>query len=117
MASFRYRAATSSGALKAGVLHGGSITDVLEQLRGSGLKPIEAVEVRATLSAPPRARKSGSTSRATVAKTLGELAVMLDANITLDRALGVLAGNIAPPGRSRPVPGPARAGEGGPATV
>ena len=97
MASFRYRAATSAGALKAGVLDGGSLADVLEQLRRSGLKPIEAVEVRTSASAALRPRRPGSASRATVAKTLGELAVMLDANITLDRALGVLAGNITRP--------------------
>ena len=95
MASFRYRAATGAGALKAGVLDGGSMSDVLEQLRRNGLKPIEAVEVRSTAASPPRARKPGSASRAMVAKTLGELAVMLDANIALDRAIGVLAGNIA----------------------
>jgi general secretion pathway protein F len=97
VASFRYRASTGAGALKAGMLDGGSLAEVLEQLRRSGLKPIEAVEVRSPASAALRVRKPGSASRATVAKTLGELAVMLDANITLDRALGVLAGNIARP--------------------
>ena len=92
MASFRYRASTGAGTLKAGVLEAPSLGEVLEQLRRSGLAPIEAIEVRS--SSVPRRRQLGAASRATIAKTLGELAVMLDANITLDRALGVLASNI-----------------------
>ena len=45
MAVFRYRAATAAGALSAGVLEGVSPAQVIDQLRRSGLTPIEVVEI------------------------------------------------------------------------
>lgn len=95
MSTFRYRAATASGALRTGDLEAASLQDALGRVRGLGLRPIDAAEVAAR--APGR-RGPASASTAEVAKTLGELAVMLDAGIPLDRALAVVAGDLEKPG-------------------
>ena len=96
MAVFRYRAATTAGALSAGQLEGGSSAQVIDQLRRSGLTPIEVVETQALAQPAARVRPSAASRRA-VAVAIGELAVLLGADLTLDRALGVCADNIERP--------------------
>ncbi len=96
MAVYRYRAATSAGALSAGQLEGGSPAQVIDQLRRSGLTPIEVVETQARASPAARVRPS-TASRKAVAVAVGELAVLLGADLTLDRALAVCADNIERP--------------------
>lgn len=95
MAIYRYRAATNAGALSAGQLEGGSPAQVIDQLRRLGLTPIEVVETQA-LARPARVRPSAASRRA-VATAVGELAVLLGADLTLDRALAVCADNIERP--------------------
>ena len=90
MGTFRYRAATATGALKTGTLEGGSLVDALEQIRRLGLSPIEAVSV----DAAPAKRSARPLPNALLAKTFGELAVILDAGIPMDRALALLAEDI-----------------------
>ena len=93
MATFRYRAATPSGAMKTGVLDGESRADVVGQLRRMGLMPIEAVA--ASGAATPAARLSANgQSRQAVVNAIGELAVLLEAGLALDRALAVCVENI-----------------------
>src|ERR1044071_1527348 len=46
-AAFRYRAATATAEMRAGMLEADSIADALERLRRQGLRPIEAVETAA----------------------------------------------------------------------
>ena len=95
MATFRYRAATATGELSAGQIEGASSVQVMDQLRRAGLRPIDVVETRAAASSAA-ARADGATRRAmTVA--IGELAVLLGAGLTLDRALAVCAENIERP--------------------
>ena len=96
MATYRYRAATVAGALSAGQLEGGSPAQVIDQLRRSGLTPIEVVET--VSSAPPVARvRPSAASRRAVANAISELAVLLGADLTLDRALAVCADNVTRP--------------------
>jgi general secretion pathway protein F len=96
VAVYRYRAATSAGALSAGQLEGGSPAQVIDQLRRSGLTPIEVVETK--LAAQPAASvRPSAASRRAVANAISELAVLLGADLTLDRALGVCADNIVRP--------------------
>ncbi len=90
MASFRYRAATATGVLRTGAVDALSLADALEQVCRLGLRPIEAAESSAAGGGGGPARASPSV----IAKTLGELAVMLDANIPLDRALAVVTDNV-----------------------
>jgi general secretion pathway protein F len=95
VALFRYRAATGAGALSAGQLEGGSYAQVIDQLRRAGLTPIEVVETagaRATQTVRPTAA-----SRRSVANAISELAVLLGAELTLDRALAVCTDNIVRP--------------------
>jgi general secretion pathway protein F len=96
VAIFRYRAATSAGALSAGQLEGGSPAQVIDQLRRSGLNPIEVVETSAAAQPAPHVRPNAASRRA-VASAIGELAVLLGADLTLDRALGICADNMVRP--------------------
>ena len=56
MATYRYRAATATGATQSGTLEGASLGEVLSELRRKGLSPIETVET--TKLAAARRRKS-----------------------------------------------------------
>ena len=46
MATYRYRAATTAGQLKTGVLEGSSRADAIERVKRLGLMPIETVETK-----------------------------------------------------------------------
>ncbi|MHB8530296.1 MAG: type II secretion system F family protein, partial [Caulobacteraceae bacterium] len=94
MAMFRYRAATVGGAMRTGAVEAPSQARVIADLRRLGLIPIEAVETAARRSGPVRAR---GRSRQGMINALGELAVLLEAGLTLDRALTVCAENILAP--------------------
>ena len=96
MAVYRYRAATAAGQLRSGTLEGASRAGVLERLRRQGLAPIEAVESTAAADQPSRVRTDAATRQA-VANAIGELAVLLDAGLALDRALAVCIQNIPNP--------------------
>jgi len=97
MATFRYRAATPSGSVRTGALEGESREDVVVQLRRLGLAPIEAVA--ATGAAKPAAAiRANSQTRQAVVNAIGELAVLIEAGLTLDRALAVCVENIPNPG-------------------
>jgi general secretion pathway protein F len=95
MASFRYRAVTALGQARAGMVEGGSSAQAIEQLRRSGLTPIEIVEARGP--ATTALRPGGGASRRAVIDALSELGVLLDAGLALDRALSICGENIARP--------------------
>lgn len=94
MATFRYRAATPTGGLRTGALEGVSQADALLKLRRLGLAPIEAVETERAPPAGGRIRIGGA-SRQAVANAIGELAVLLQAGLPLDRALAIGVENVA----------------------
>jgi general secretion pathway protein F len=94
MALYRYRAASAAGTLSAGQLEGGSSAQVIDQLRRSGLTPIEVAETR---EASASAVRPSAASRRAVTAAISELAVLLGADLTLDRALSVCADNMARP--------------------
>lgn len=96
MARYRYRAATSAGELRSGMLDADSHTDVLARLRRLGLMPIEAVETKARAEAASHGSVNAATRQA-VANALGELAVLLNAGLALDRALAVTIDNCPRP--------------------
>ena len=96
MGSFRYRAATVSGDLRVGTLDAPSRDGAIERLRRLGLRPIEAVET-ADAAAKPAVVRPSAAVRLAVAHALGELAVLLGAGLTLDRALGISVENIQRP--------------------
>jgi general secretion pathway protein F len=93
VATFRYRAATPSGTVRAGALDGTSREDVIAQLRRLGLAPIEAAPVSGAAAAEAQVRSNGRTRQAVV-NAIGELSVLLEAGLALDRALSVCVDNI-----------------------
>ncbi|MGZ8362375.1 MAG: type II secretion system F family protein [Caulobacteraceae bacterium] len=96
MAVFRYRAASAAGEMKAGVLEGASRDEVLARLRGLGLMPIEAQEASARETAAPKLKANGA-ARQAATYAIGELATLLGAGLTLDRALAVCTENVTNP--------------------
>ena len=96
MALFRYRAATAAGTLSAGQLEGASSDQVIDQLRRAGLTPIDVVETHAATRATARFASDGASRRAVI-NAISELAVLLVAGLTLDRALAVCAENVVRP--------------------
>jgi general secretion pathway protein F len=97
LATFRYRAATPSGSVRTGALEGQSRDDVIAQLRRLGLAPIEAVAT----TGPARgetAVKANAKTRQAVVNAIGELSVLLEAGLALDRSLAVCVDNILNPG-------------------
>lgn len=97
MTLFQYRAATAAGSIRSGTLEGASRQEAIRGLRRRGLTPIETVE------APPATRpaqtvRAGSRARQAMINAVGELGVLLEAGLTLDRALGVCVENILNPG-------------------
>ncbi len=97
MTQFRYRAATTGGDLRQGVIESDTLDEALRRLRGQGLAPIEAVPVKtvalANGTAVPTA-KAGGAARKAATRALGELAVLLGAGLSLDRAMSVAIDNI-----------------------
>jgi len=96
MATYRYRAATATGTLRTGVLEGSSRNDVIERVKRLGLMPIEAVETTSRATDGP-VIKVNSALRKGLSNAIGELAVLLNAGLSLDRALAVCVENIAKP--------------------
>lgn len=97
MAIFRYRAATPSGLVRSGALEGASHEDVIAQLRRLGLLPIEAVVTSGSTTTEPSLHANSRTRQAVI-NAIGELAVLLEAGLALDRALTVCVDNILNPG-------------------
>lgn len=97
MSTYRYRAATPSGALKTGTLEALTPADALARVRALGLSPIEATATKAAAAndsngvKPPKATGA---ARKAATRALGELAVLLAAGLSLDRALTVVSDNI-----------------------
>ena len=96
MATFRYRAATASGQLKTGVLESTSRSDALDRIKRLGLMPIEAVEATGRAKGPGIVR-TNSSIRQGIINGLGELSVLLNAGLSLDRALAVCVENMQKP--------------------
>ncbi|MEI9932264.1 MAG: type II secretion system F family protein [Rhizomicrobium sp.] len=96
MATYKYRAATATGQLRTGMLEGSSRADAVERVKRLGLMPIETVETSSKVSAEPKLRLNSQTRRGIV-NAVSELAVLLNAGLPLDRALGVCVENLTRP--------------------
>ncbi|HVU19814.1 MAG TPA: type II secretion system F family protein [Rhizomicrobium sp.] len=96
MATYKYRAATPTGQLRTGMLEGNSRADAIERVKRLGLMPIETVETAAKAPGEARLRLNTQTRRGIV-NAISELAVLLNAGLPLDRALGVCVENLNRP--------------------
>ncbi len=93
MAMFQYRAVTAGGAMTQGTLDAPSRAEALIRLRGQGVAPLEIAEAR-VVARPVRAGEASARARTATTKTIGELAVLLGAGLSLDRALALAIDNI-----------------------
>jgi type II secretory pathway component PulF len=82
---YRYRAATAAGEIREGVLQAASREGVIRELRGQQLTPVEIVVGGRTKAA----RASSRGRHAAVTLWTRELATLLEAGFSLDRALAV----------------------------
>ena len=92
MAQFQYRAVSAGGELTNGRVEAPDRVAALRLVRAQGARPVEVSQ------APERAggaavRPNGATRKA-IAKLIGELAVLLKAGLSLDRALALAIDNI-----------------------
>jgi general secretion pathway protein F len=96
MAMFQYRAVTAGGVMTSGQLDAPSQREALTKLRGQGVAPLEIKAARgaATESSGARVREPNAKGRAAITKAIGELAVLLGAGLSLDRALALTIENI-----------------------
>ena len=94
VARFRYRAAAASGRIESGVIEAGSTADAVVRLQRKGLRPIETVAEKAGAASPAQPKRNRAAMVAAT-KAFGELAVLLDAGLPLDRALVITVENMA----------------------
>ena len=92
MATFRYRAVKIDGASLSGQLEAATRIEAIASLRRSGATPLELVVAIDRSRARPR--KAGAGGRAAASTSIGELSVLLDAGLQLDRALALAAENV-----------------------
>jgi len=97
VATYRYRAATAGGQLKTGVLEGNSRADAIERVKRLGLMPIETVETKTKADSDTPAVRLNTAARRGIVNAIGELSVLLNAGLALDRALAVSVENITRP--------------------
>jgi general secretion pathway protein F len=93
MARFQYRAVMANGLVETGHVDANDLAAATTSVRRMGARPIEltpAVVAKGTPSAP----KPNSKSRAVSINLVGELAVLLNADLPLDRALGLAISNV-----------------------
>lgn len=92
MGVFRYRAVKDDGSRLAGELEAADRQEAVAVLRRGGAQPLELVAMPpARAGRPPKARGRG---RVAAAISVGELAVLLEAGLQLDRALALAVENV-----------------------
>jgi general secretion pathway protein F len=97
MTRYRYRAVlASTGEIKLGVIDGETRTVALDNLRRLGLLPIEAVEGGRSAGKAVIAKVNGSVRKA-LPNVIGELSVLLQAGLPLDRALVIVSDHAVNP--------------------
>src|SRR5262249_45427137 len=97
MGSFQYRAVDASGRVSSGNIVALDRARAIAEIRRSGSIPIDISKANDGASRPA---KGGRKSHAHVRRLVGELAVLLDAGLPLDRAFALAIDNI-PEGSAR----------------
>lgn len=96
MATFAYRAISRQGQANSGEVQARDRAEALARVRSLGVVPVEVRESTA-LRNPSTATKGNARARAETAKALGELGVLLNAGLPLDRALTLSLDTIEQP--------------------
>ena len=94
MASFSYRGIAAGGALTDGSVEAVDAGAALAQLRALGVAPGAIAAAAAARARPPPAN---ARVRTAITKTIGELAVLANAGLSLDRAMALALENIEQP--------------------
>ena len=92
MTTFRYRAVKDDGSSLTGELEAGDRRDAVAALRRNGARPLDLVAMPAERGR--KRSKAGGKGREAAAITVGELAVLLEAGLQLDRALALAVENV-----------------------
>ena len=92
MSQFQYRAVGPGGAVTTGRVEATDRVHALRLVRAQGVSPVEVTAAGDKAAAAPP-KPNGATRKA-VAKLIGELAVLLGAGLSLDRALALALDNI-----------------------
>lgn len=96
MATFAYRAVNRVGQTDSGEVQARDHSEAVERVRSLGIVPVEVKERPARRELAPKLRGSSRT-RTETTKALGELGVLLNAGLPLDRALALSSENIEQP--------------------
>jgi len=91
--AFRYRGTDSHGKRVAGQIDAGSRDEAVRRLRQASILPIDVTAGEAA-AAPAGAVKRTGKTRTAITRAIGELAVLLDAGIPLERAMALLLDSI-----------------------
>ena len=91
MASFQYRAVDAAGRMSSGNVVAIDRAKAIAEIRRGGGIPIDIAEAR---EGGPRAKLGGGKARGEVRRFIGELAVLLDAGLPLDRAFALAIDNV-----------------------
>lgn len=92
MTAYQYRAVKLDGATVSGRIEAADRNEAMANLRRIGAIPLELAPAQEAKVDRPRGVRSKS--RAAAATTIGELAVLLDAGLQLDRALALAVENV-----------------------
>lgn len=92
MATFQYRAIRADGSPLAGRIEAADQREALSALRRGGATPLELVAAAPARRSKPRG--AGGKARLAAATSIGELAVLLEAGLQLDRALALAIENV-----------------------
>lgn len=93
MATFAYRAVNRQGQADTGEVQAKDRIEAVQRIRSLGVVPVEVKESTFTASGSQKLRV-GPRIRNEMTKTLGELGVLLNAGLPLDRALALSLDNI-----------------------
>lgn len=92
MVNFAYRAVDRRGANSVGEIQASNRAEAVQRIRGLGVVPVEVTERKTSVE---RAKVPGGAKvRREVARAIGELGVLLNAGLPLDRALALCLDNI-----------------------
>jgi len=95
MRAFRYRGTDGQGQRVQGQINAASHDEAVRRLRQAAVLPIEVMpgEVGQTTGAPRRTSKT----RQAITRAIGELAVLLNAGIALERAMALMLDSVEDP--------------------
>jgi general secretion pathway protein F len=95
MARFQYRAITGNGETSSGILDAADRTQAIASVRRMGAMPVSIVPANDT--GPEPQKKSSAKAQAAARLIVGELAVLLNAGLQVDRALALAIDNVEDP--------------------